>query len=211
MIQAIRIQALYRGWLTRRLLSVAESYFERYHSEIESKIVQEFPLYECKAINSSIRRMDFMDGVPLFGYLEKAKYIEKDYLDEDHIEINLFNSKNNEVMVDAGSILPADLNVVDGIQSSTFPNKIQSAKYENNNNEISIADSVFNEIILDKNIIDTSKKLAAENSFEHHEEFASNFKKLPIATLDTLKKEAMWLESAIRERIHCLNSKVDEH
>jgi hypothetical protein len=32
-------------------------------------------------------------------------------------------------------------------------------------------------------------------------------KRVPIATLDTLKKEAMWLESAIRERIHVSNTR----
>jgi hypothetical protein len=113
--------------------------------------------------------MDFVDGVPLFGYLEKAKYIEKGSLDEDQIEINLFNSENDEVMVDAGSNLPADLNLVDSIQSSTFPNKFQSALYEDNNNE----GNVFNGIVLHDNITVTSKKLVAEDPFEHRIEFTS--------------------------------------
>lgn len=257
MIQAIKIQALYRGWCTRRLLSVAESYFERYHMEIELKIMQVFPSYECKAINTLMRRLgpkyttcsmihidvyylfvfylsiyicmfiyapihihlhmntytymlmkisfldsfvrlDFIDGLPLFGYLEKAKSIEKEHWDENQIGINLFG----EIEVEAGRNLSADLDIVDSKQIPTVPDKLLNEMYEDIDYKVPIADCVIDKIDINDNIIVASKNLTVEDPFEHHEEFSSDTKRMPTATLGILKSEAIWLENAIRERIH---------
>jgi hypothetical protein len=146
----------------------------------------------------SFARMDFIDGLPLFGYLEKAKSLEKAHLDEDQIGINLFG----EVEVEAIRNLPADLDMVDNKQIPTVPDKLLSAIYEDIDNKVPIANDVIGKIDINDNISAASKNLAVENPFEHHEEFSSDTKRMPIATLHILKNEAMWLENAIRERIH---------
>jgi hypothetical protein len=143
-------------------------------------------------------RMDFIDGLPLFGYLEKSKSIEKEHLDEDQIGINLFG----EIEVEAGRNLSADLDMVDSKQIPTVPDKLLSAMYEDIENKVPIADCVIDKIDINDNIIVASKILAVEGTSEHHKEFSSDTKRMPIATLDILKNEAIWLESAIRERIH---------
>ena len=197
MIQATKIQALFRGSSVRQLIALARNYCEGHNDLIESLVQSEYPLYQHRYLESSHMRSEieildhFYDQscMSMIQTIISNKCSRQDFVDDKILFGYTVEIKGMSPSEERHSASPSQ--------------EIRSGSNIEILNEKEDVESANGKIVLDEIAVESVQLSDSSSSRQQKPIEISN------VSIDALYAEERWLTNAIRIRIQvCLLSRT---